>query len=205
LGACLGPAALDLPRGTHTVAVPRYALAGLPAALVLVGLALSRLRSSVRAVFLTLIVLIWQIGIGRQYLEDVRCTDPTRQLGQLLAAQTGPSDLVIVHSIPSGVLGVARYLEDQGTFEEAVGFAPWVGQLRQRSVPESLHRLATGRRRIILVKIRDMGEPAPEEGWLREHATLSDVYKLRSASVLYFTPRESETFFGPGTGPLLAP
>jgi hypothetical protein len=121
-----------------------------------------------------------------------------------LAAQTGPSDLVLVHSIPSGVVGVARYLKSQGTSEESVGFATWVGQLRQRRVPESLHRLAAGRRRIILVKVRDMGEPAPEEAWLREHATLTEVYKLRSASVLYFTPRETETFFGLGTSPLLA-
>jgi hypothetical protein len=177
------------------VAVPRYALAGLPAAFLLVGLGISRLPFRPRVAFLTLIMLAWLIGIRRMYLNDTRHFEPVRLMGQLLAARTGPSELVIVHSIPSVVAGVARYLEGQGVAAGGPGFASWVGQLRERRVPESLQSLAAGRRRIILVKIHEAGEPAPEEDWLREHAKLVDEYKRQSATVLTFVPLGAERFF----------
>ena len=38
-------------------------------------------------------------------------------------------------------------------------------------MPESLQQLATGRTRILFVKLHEVGEPAPEEDWLRANAT----------------------------------
>jgi hypothetical protein len=194
LAAWLGLVVFDLWRGTYVMAVPRYALAGMPAAFLLVGLGLGRLRPAPRTVFMTLILLAGLVGIAQMYLNDSRNREPTRLVGELIAEEAKASDLVIVHSIPSGVAGVARYMEDRG-IADGVGFASWVGQLGQRRVPEDLRRLAAGRRRIILVNIHDVGEPAPEETWLEENAKPVGKRVLDAATVLYFVPRGSDTFF----------
>jgi 4-amino-4-deoxy-L-arabinose transferase-like glycosyltransferase len=194
LGACLGPLVFDLLLGTYTLAHGRYAIAGMPAAFVLVGVGLGRLRPRRRAAFLALIVLACLVGVGRVYANNSRNYEPFRQLGRLLAEQAGPSDLVIVHSIPSGVVGVARYMDRGGASREGVGFASWVGRLGQRRIPEDLQSLAAGRKQDILVKIHDVGEPAPEEDWLRENATLTGEVRLEAAQVLSFHPRDGETF-----------
>jgi hypothetical protein len=199
LGPCLGLVAFDLLRGTYVLAVPRYALAAMPGLFLLVGLGLGRLGPRPRAAFLALVVLASLAGVARMARNDVRHYEPTRQLGRLLAEQAGPSDVVIVHSIPSGVAGVARYLV--GGPGEGAGFASWVGQLGQRRVPEDLCRLAAGRRRVILVKIHEVCEPAPQETWLREHATADGEVALGGATVLYFVPRGTDTFFAPGADP----
>lgn len=202
LGACLGPQVFDLLRGTYVVAVPRYAIAGMPAAFLLVGLGLGRLRLLPRISFLVLIVLLDCAGVRRMYLNEARNAEPTRQLGRLLADRADGADLVIVHSIPSGVAGVARYLEAGDGPGKGAGFASWVGQLGRRRVPEDLRRLSAGRRRIHLVRIHDVGEPAPQEAWLRENATTAGEDRLESATILHFTPRRGGDFFPdrPGLG-----
>jgi len=45
-------------------------------------------------------------------------------------------------------------------------------------VPRSLRELASGRTRIILVKVHEVGEPAPEESWLRSNAVVFDETDL---------------------------
>ena len=54
--------------------------------------------------------------------------------------------------------------------------------------PAVLERLAKGFKRIMLVKVHEVGEPAPEEKWLRENATLDAEAVFESASILYFHP-----------------
>jgi uncharacterized membrane protein len=198
LAPCVGMAVFDNLRGTYVLAVPRYAIAGMPAAFLLVGLSLSKLRAPLRAAFLVVIVLACGSGVARIYRNDSRVYEPFRQLGELLAEQTRISDLVIVHSIPSGVVGVARYLEQRSGSAQGVGFASWVGQLQQRRVPQDLQSLAAGRRRIILVKIHDVGEGAPEELWLEKNATATGTLMLETARVRYFIPRDGDTFFVSG-------
>jgi hypothetical protein len=89
--------------------------------------------------------------------------------------------LIIVHSIPSGVLGVARYIRTN------TPIASWVVQLGQRRVPGDMERLLSGLRRVAVVKVHDMGEPSPAEAWLREHATLEGQDKLHDFTrILYF-------------------
>jgi uncharacterized membrane protein len=185
-GACLGPFVFDLLRGTYVIAVPRYALAGMPAAFLLVGLGLGRLWRPLRVGFAGMIVLACLAGIRQIYLNESRDYEPYRQIGQMLAQQTTAADLVIVHSIPSGVVGIARYLEKPGPPEDQAGLVAWVGQLGQRHEPEDMQRLAAGRQRLILVKIHDVGEPAPEETWLRAHATLTEERQMEMATILYF-------------------
>jgi Dolichyl-phosphate-mannose-protein mannosyltransferase len=213
--ALLEPAIFDLLRGTGTMSQPRYVLAGMPAAYLLIASGLGRLRRPVRLALLLLLIMPWLLGIGRLYLKESRSDDPFRQLGRGLANGTDRSCLVIVHSIPSGVAGIARYMEEHDASAKGIGFASWVGQLKQRRVPEDLRALAAGRRRIILVNIHAAGEPAPEEAWLRKYTTLArsssqplssaepTVWPLAmrhagprvAAQVLEFLPRDSKTFF----------
>jgi hypothetical protein len=194
VAACLGVVAFDRLQGTYAIARPRYAIAGMPAAFLLVGTCLGRLRPLPRVAFLGAVLLPCLVGIRQTYQNPSRDWEPFRQLGAHLAKETSASDLVIVHSIPSGVAGIARYMGCSGCAEE-VGFASWVGQLGQRRVPDDLRALAAGRQRIILVKIHDVGEPAPEEEWLRHHASLTAEEPWELTTVLYFRPRDGDVFF----------
>ena len=69
-----------------------------------------------------------------------------------------------MHSIPSGVIGVARYMT------ASVPLAAWVGQLDRRQIPQDLDALLPGHTRVVLVRVHEVGEPAPEDDWLRRHA-----------------------------------
>jgi SAM-dependent methyltransferase len=190
LAAWLGLVAFDLWRGTYVIAQQRYALAGMPAAFLLAGLGLGHLRPAVQGVFLTLIILAGMVGIRQMYLNDSRSWEPTRQVGELLAAEAGASDLVIVHSIPSGVAGVARAMEARGN-APGVGFVSWVGRLGRRRVPDDLQRLAAGRKTIFLVRIHEVGEPAPEETWLEQNATPVRAYEVDGVTIRAFLPRDT--------------
>ena len=47
----------------------------------------------------------------RIFTEPARYWEPFPEAGSRLSAWGQPEDLIIVHSIPSGVLGVARYMQ----------------------------------------------------------------------------------------------
>ena len=97
------------------------------------------------------------------------------------------SDVVVVHSIPSGVLGIARYAE------KPIMLFSWVGQLKQRRVPDDIESLLAGGR-IVLIKLHAVGEPAPEEDWLRDHAMVGTPSNLAAAEVLHFDRPHSKDF-----------
>jgi hypothetical protein len=61
-------------------------------------------------------------------------------------------------------------------------------------VPESLPELASGRTRIVLVKVHEVGEPAPEEDWLRANAVVFGETDLGSGKIVEFRPRDAKTF-----------
>jgi len=195
LGACLGLMTFDLLRGTYVTAVHRYALAGMPAAFLLAGVALSCLGQRFRNVCLISIALCSLVGVSQLYRADSRSNQNYPLVAKLLAADVGESDLIIVHSIPSGVAGIARYLKQDLTPDTHVGFASWVGQLRERRVPEDLQTLAAGRRKIVLVRTHDVGEPAPELSWLDENAKLIETKRIYGTTLSYFIPRDSLAFF----------
>jgi len=194
VAACGGLLVFDLWRGTYVVAVRRYALAGLPAALLLVGFGLRSLRPRACTVLLILLVAVNAVGLRRMYFNISRAYSPYQQVGSYLAQNAGPGDLIIVHSIPSGVVGVARYLQEAGGVPAGTGFASWVGQLGQRQVPRDLLRLASGRRRVIVVNIHAVGEPAQQIEWLKENAELDVEERIQSALIDVFTPRNAAQF-----------
>jgi hypothetical protein len=106
----------------------------------------------------------------------------------MISATARPSDLVLVHSIPSGVLGLARYAQT------SAAFGSWVGQLGTRHVPKSLQTLSQGRSRILLVKLHEVGAPAPEEAWLRANASMMNQKRIQAIDLIDFQPKTNSAF-----------
>jgi hypothetical protein len=185
---CLGPLAYDLLQGTYMLANPRYISAALPALCLIAGVAVSSVRWSVQLVVLGFLVLFWLPSLATLYRKPGRSGPPVRVLAQTVSAQATAEDLILVHSIPSGVLAVARYSHGPAPI------AAWVEQLGERVVPDSLLQLAAGRARIHFVRFHDLGAPAPEEDWLREHARVVGEQWFFGTMVTVFAPRDSDTF-----------
>jgi uncharacterized membrane protein len=188
LAACAGPLVYDFVQHTYMAAKPRYAIGALPAAYLLTAAGLACLSARPRIIMLALIVVAWAPNGLSIYRNQCRNWSPFREISQIASVGSSATDLVLVHSIPSGVLGMARY------YKGPAALASWVGQLRNRSVPESVQTLAAGRKRIFFVKIHDVGEPAPEETWLRANAVASDETQLGIGTIIDFRPKAAETF-----------
>jgi hypothetical protein len=98
-----------------------------------------------------------------------------------------------VCSIPSGVVGVARYLKRE------IPLASWVSQLGTREVPADLEHLLRGRRRLALARIHTVDAPGQVEPWLKAHARLvgRETFRSSRAEVLYFAPASGDTLLLP--------
>jgi hypothetical protein len=194
LAAVLGLLAFDALRRTYTMAVPRYAVAGMPAAFLLIALAIRTARRPIGSILLVLIVLAWVPAYYMLLDSESRNFTPFGEVGRIVSDRAGPDDLVLVHSIPAGVAGVARYIAPDSGLERSSGMASWVEHLGDRRVPDSLRELARGRRRILFVRIHEVGQPAPEETWLGSHCRLVGQERLWGATVLDFVPRDGSVF-----------
>lgn len=190
--ACVGPIVFDLLRGTHTATVHRYALPGLPAGILLLGLMLGH-RAVPRLAGLSLLALIvvcWLVAARELYRNEYRLIgSPFTTIARHIAPDAHEGDVVLVHSIPSGVLGVARYLPPE------TKMISWVSQLEVRTVPEDLVSLLEGHRRVIVVQAHDLGGPAVQRLWLEENA--KQVYpwmRHSGASITTFVPSSGEVF-----------
>lgn len=188
LAACAGPSAIDLLQHTYTADVPRYALGGVPAACLLAGVFLPCVGGGLGMVLTCLIIAAWLPGLGNIYRQRARSSEPVRQMAQLISKTANPSDLVLVHSIPSGVLGISRYVETSAPI------ASWVGQLGNRESPKSLLALARGHSRLLLVKVHEVGQLAPEEDWLRANAVVADEKRMQAIRLIYFQPKNASIF-----------
>jgi hypothetical protein len=177
----VGPVVFDLLRGTYTALIPRYALAGFPAALLLAGVALGRLRARAATVLLGLIATTWSPGLRGIFHGTARAGEPYRRVAREIMARTHGDALVVVHSIPSGVAGIARYLDP------STPVAAWVAQLGQRRVPGDIATLTAGYPRVAFVRLHDVGTPTPELEWLIAHAATVDSARRENATIVYLT------------------
>jgi hypothetical protein len=183
LGAVVGPVVIDLvTHGSRSLTV-RYAVPGLPAAILLMAVGAGTLSKKAYVATLILLPLIWLPATRKVFAEPSRVLDQFRQVSTLLDTWAEPRDLIIAHSIPSGVLGLARYM---GTDTPIVS---WVVQLKQHSTAQDMPRLASSYERVAVVKVHDLEEPSPAEHWLLENETLESRKKLcnAKAEVLFFS------------------
>jgi Dolichyl-phosphate-mannose-protein mannosyltransferase len=191
-GSCTGPLVFDVLRHTTTSDVPRYALAGLPAAMLLAALAMSQLPPRISAVFLGVVLLAWIPGVRAIVgAKAPRPWEPYPEVAAGIESWARPGDVVLVRSIPSGVIGVARYLRRD------IPVASWVTQLGTQQVPTDLQRLLRGRRRLAVATIHDRGGPDQVEPWLQAHARMTErtTYRSSRAEVLYFEPMNGDSVF----------
>jgi len=194
LASCAGPLVFDLARNTTTSTVPRYFLSGLPVALLLAALAMGRLPRHLSVGVLAVVLLAWLPGTWKAAKARVpRPNEPFVALDRRLETWAGPGDIVLVRSIPSGVIGVARYLAKD------VPIVAWVAQLGTRRVPADLERVLRGRRRVAVASIHTVGAADPLGPWLIANARLlgRETFPWSSAEILYFAPLQGETFFAP--------
>jgi hypothetical protein len=186
--AVAGPVVFDFLRGTYVVAISRYGLPGAPAACILMAGAFAAMRGRWRMGLVTLLVAVWCISIAGMYRWRWRSGAATREVARAVAGRANSEDVVLVHSIPSGLLGVARYADP------AAKIASWVGQLAPGRAPESVVSLIAGSSRVRFVRIHDVGAPAVEEKWLRDHATVEKEHRFGDARVIDFRPKEGNQF-----------
>ncbi|MBA4387192.1 MAG: hypothetical protein C0404_04370 [Verrucomicrobia bacterium] len=180
LAACVQPALFDLVRNTQTSLVPRYVLPGLPAIVLLLAWAMSRLNTSLLMGCATLILAGWLLGGGQLYERAGRMDNPMRMAAADLDRFSERGDLVLIHSIPSGVLGMARYLDPR------TRMASWVSQLNVRKLPDDLVRLSRGHSRVVLVTINPFGGPTPEKEWLTRNSKLNTQHRWLSIDAYVF-------------------
>jgi hypothetical protein len=188
--ACTGPLVFDLLRHTTTSDVPRYVLSGVPAAVLLAAIAIGQLPPMIHLVFLGAVLLAWAPGIWAiAAAKAPRPWEPYSELAARLESWARPGDVVLVSSIPSGVVGVARYLTHE------IPLASWVSQLGTREVPADLEHLLRGRRRVAVARIHDLDAPNQVEPWLRAHARLAgrETFRSSRAEVLFFEPANGDT------------
>ena len=188
VAALLGPVALDLLQGTYLISVPRYAMAALPAALILLAIAISWLRWWGQAIVYVLILAGWLPAVRRIVINYNRMEQPYRQIAGSLKELSAESDVLIAHSIPTGIMGLARYMPPEQPL------VAWTGQLGQREVPRDVIRLGAGRKRIVVVKVHDVWSPAVQAQWLNDHARLDRDRWSGYAQILYYAPRSGEVF-----------
>ncbi len=194
LGACAGVWAFDLWRDTYAGAHVRYAYAALPAVLTLIAAALARLPARRAALVLGALALVYAVGARRVLINESRSSEPMRELAAALAPELAPGDLVVIHSIPSGVTGVARYLAAAGAPPQTPVVA-WVEQLGERA-PDAMAALAAGYRRVHWIDVHAVGAHAPEREWLETHGVVSGRWRREAARRLTFVPARGEAFAG---------
>jgi hypothetical protein len=183
--ACLGPLAFDLVEHTYTMANPRFSIAALASAYLLAGLALASMKRPMMLIGLTLIILTWLPDISCIYRQRLPFW-PLREIAHAASASNSSSDVMLVHAMPSELLGIARY---------ATGPAPlasWIHPPWTDREPASVHELIAGRTRVIFVW--NVLEPAPEEKWLTANSRISHASRMGWWRILDLWPINSKTF-----------
>jgi hypothetical protein len=189
VAALLAPISFDVLRGTFSSVVDRYVLAGLPAAFVLFAMCLREIPARAGIIAGFALTAIWAIGDWRVFINSSRQGEAYRQVAFRIEHESPRPDLLVLHTIPSGALGIARYLHSD------IPLLTWVGQLRVRSTPGDIAQATAGAHEIILVKVHEVGEPAPEDLWLRTHAWRVRTTKYHSVEINAFelTPADRNT------------
>lgn len=187
LAANLGLLVFDIAFHTYVRAVPRYAIAGLPAACIALAWLIASLPGRVSVAAAAVVLVAWLPVYNAVRTGEVRGTEPGRDVAAAVNALADTSDIVILHSIPSGALAVARYLRPD------LPVAVWVQQLGVRTVPGSVDSLVAGRRRAFVLSIHAVGAPMPEARYLAERGTIELDRRIGGARLLEFVLSPSST------------
>jgi hypothetical protein len=179
----LGIVAVDVLQGTYAVDVPRYALGALPAVLLLLAIGLDRLDLRLGTIMLLMILLGWAPSMLRFYRMPERNWQDWKTAASMLHYSKRPGDVMVMQSIPSGIINAARY------FPADLPIAAWVEQLGNRRVPEDAEALSRGANRVILTIIHDVGASSDLEDWCEtKFGETPQLGKLMAGKICIYTP-----------------
>ena len=188
--ACIvGLLAFDVWRGTRTSDYLRYALPALPAALILLAVVITTARPAVQAIVIVSIVGVWwHVASVSVFTSVPRPGQPLPDVARNIQAWAHTGDgapLVIVHSIPTGLIGLARYLDG------SLAVYPSVPRINNGTAPPDIHRLTTRYDRFAFVGFHDLGTESAYESWLSAHTQLVGREQIGGVRVAYFARHAS--------------
>jgi hypothetical protein len=189
LASAMLPLGIDIVKDVHFSYVYRYAVPALPAAILLAALALSRLKRMSCGLLGVLALIVWFPTYVDYFVPTSRHWEDYRSIDGVLE-QAGKTDLIMVHhTYPVAVLGVARYMP------VAKELLSWSDRTELKKVPDDLLPVLKGKTGLYLVKARaaDYNASSPVEDWLRAHARVQSTYRFPS-QVIYFVPLHAQTF-----------
>lgn len=183
VAAVVGPLIFDLWRGTYTGAVMRYGMGGLPAALLLASLGSARLPRWGQAAMLGVLLLAWSVSLRTMHHNHARSNEPYARVALYIDRHAGPDTIVVMHSIPSGVTSLARYMESD------TPIYAWVDQLGERQLPDDAAALIDRYPHIIFVDLHAVNAEPVQEAYYREHATVVEETSRGAARIIEFRRR----------------
>ena len=178
---------VDALQGTYTSAIARYALAALPATIALFGGVLAAFPGRRPAAWIVALAVVWAAAMVPFVRGTSRAGEPFEAAALAAAERVGTDGLVLVHGIPSSVVGMAHYMPD------STPVAAWVGQLGERRMPDDLIRLVQDRDTVALADMHSVGEPMPQKPWLERHRRLFRTSPFQDATFYYFAPVSDST------------
>ena len=107
LGPVDGRSAASYITASH---INRYALGAFPAVLALVSALVVRQRSAIAVAWTAVLLLLWTPALGLLAWRASRAGEPFDLAAHYAEIRMPAGGLLIVHGIPSSVVGVARYL-----------------------------------------------------------------------------------------------
>ena len=146
----------DVIQHTYARQHSRYAFAALPAALILLAAFVARLPFRIRVVSLAAIVGLWVSGLMRLNRETSG-DNPFRTVASLIRDEGIEDRVVVVHAIPTGVIGIARYVDPNTMMLD------WVEALETRTVEKDAAAVAAAASLVTLVKSPPIGVVPEEE------------------------------------------
>jgi uncharacterized membrane protein len=200
--ACAGVFVTDQIQGTYAYTRERYVLAAMPAAYVLIAAGLARLSPRLRATLIILLLCGFAYGDRKIFRLEGRSHHPVREVAAAVRDRTDSGDLVLVHSIPSAAINLARYLESpNGSSRHVIDarslplIATWVDQLGVKTSPADVARLVAGRHKVVYVRYHDLANAMVERDWLDDHGELVDTFRIEHIPVRVYKPADGAPTF----------
>ena len=153
----------DVIQHTYTRQHSRYAYAGISAALILLAMLVRRLPFRARMLTMVLLLGAWVTGFTRLNRKPSG-DNPFRGIAQTLNSDGVSDRVIVVHAIPTGVMGLARYLDDRAMMID------WVEALGTRDTV-MLSRITNAVPRVTLIK-SPSARTVPEEIYFNSHGRL---------------------------------
>ncbi len=173
----------DLIQDTYARQHSRYAFVALPAALLLLAAALARLPYVARAIAMVALLGLWGTGILRLNVRN-RGDNPFSTAAASINAGGGAERVVVVHAIPTMVMGYARYVDERTLMLD------WVEAHGTRTVERDAAGIAAVAPRVTLVK-SPPARVVPEETWFTSRAASVSRSRGVGYEIVDFVLRDS--------------